>query len=196
MQMPVNLTALMPLAENMPDGAAFRVGDVFAGRSGRTVEVANTDAEGRLLLADALTLAGEMKPAAVIDLATLTGACAVALGDRCAGLFTDDENLRSRLLAASGAMGEPCWPLPLLNEYDDLLKSETADLASHTGQPRGGAVSAALCHRRFVRPGRPWAHLDSAGPARAGRSRPGVPVGATGFGARTLLRFLRQWGDR
>ncbi len=193
LKLPVNLVAIMPLAENMPDGDAFRVGDVFASRSGRTVEIANTDAEGRLLLADALALAGELKPAAIVDVATLTGACAVALGDRCAGLFTDDEALRADLMVAARETGEAVWPMPLFNEYDELLKSETADLASHPGVPRGGAVTAALFLRRFVPEGIPWAHLDIAGPGRAGKPRPGTPVGATGFGVRTLLRLLARW---
>lgn len=193
LKLPINLVAVMPLAENMPDGDAFRVGDVFASHSGRTVEIANTDAEGRLLLADALALAGEMKPAAIVDVATLTGACAVALGDRCAGLFTDDEALRVDMMSAARDAGEAVWPMPLFNEYDELLKSETADLSSHPGVPRGGAITAALFLRRFVPKDIPWAHLDIAGPGRAGKPRPGTPVGATGFGARTLLRLLARW---
>ncbi|MDL2226298.1 leucyl aminopeptidase [Deltaproteobacteria bacterium OttesenSCG-928-M10] len=196
LKMPVNLTAVMPLAENMPDGAAVRVGDVVTTRSGRTVEITNTDAEGRLVLAEALTWAGGMKPAAIIDVATLTGACVVALGDRCAGLFTDDEDLRARLLEASRLAGEPVWPLPLLDEYEENLKSDTADLINAPGVPRGGAINAALFLRRFVDPNVPWAHLDIAGPGRAGKARPGTTVGATGFAARTLLRFLAAYAGK
>ncbi|MDR1920248.1 MAG: leucyl aminopeptidase [Candidatus Adiutrix sp.] len=192
MKLPVNLTAVMPLAENMPDGAAVRVGDVIAGRSGRTVEITNTDAEGRLILADALTWAGEMKPAAIIDVATLTGACAVALGDLCAGLFSNDSALRRGLMDAAEAMGEHFWPLPLLDEYEDNLKSETADLINAPTVPRGGAVNAALFLRRFVPAEIPWAHLDIAGPARAGSPRPGTPVGAVGVAVRSLVAYLKS----
>ena len=193
MKLPLNVTAVMALAENMPDGGAMRVGDVFTTRSGRTVEITNTDAEGRLVLAEALTWAGEMKPAAVIDVATLTGACAVALGDRCAGLFSDDGPLRESLLAAAGAAGENIWPLPLLDDYEDNLKSETADLINAHLVPRGGAINAALFLRRFAPKEAAWAHLDIAGPGRAGKARPGTTVGASGFAVRTLLRFLSQY---
>lgn len=196
LKMPVNLTAIMPLAENMPAGAAVRVGDVVTARSGHTVEITNTDAEGRLVLADALTWACEMKPATIIDVATLTGACAVALGDRCAGLFTDDEDLRARIVESSRAVGESVWPLPLLDDYEENLKSDTADLVNAPGVPRGGAINAALFLRRFVDPAVPWAHLDIAGPGRAGKARPGTTVGATGFAARTLLRFLAGYAGK
>jgi len=190
MKLPLNLLAVMPLAENMPDGAGLRVGDVITGRSGQTVEITNTDAEGRLVLADALNWAGDFKPAAIIDVATLTGACAVALGDHCAGLFTDNERLSGGLLAAAGAVGEHIWRLPLLNDYEELLKSETADMVNAPGVPRGGAINAALFLRKFVAADRPWAHLDIAGPSRSGKARPGTSVGATGFAVRTLLRYL------
>lgn len=190
MKLPLNLIAVMPLAENMPDGAGLRVGDVITGRSGKTVEVTNTDAEGRLVLADALNWAADFNPSAIIDVATLTGACAVALGDRCAGLFTDNERLSGDLLAAAKAVGEHVWPLPLLNDYEELLKSETADMVNAPGIPRGGAINAALFLREFVPAGTPWAHLDIAGPGRAGKAGPGTGVGATGFAVRTLLRYL------
>ena len=196
LKLPVNVVAVMPLAENMPDGAGVRVGDVIAGRSGRTVEITNTDAEGRLILADALALAGEMKPAAVIDVATLTGACAVALGDNCAGLFTDDSALREELLAAAGSTGENIWPLPLLNEYESNLKSETADMVNAPTMPRGGAINAALFLRKFMPSSISWAHLDIAGPGRTNKPRPGYPAGASGFAVRTLLHFLAQWAGR
>lgn len=192
MKLPLNLTAVMPLAENMPDGAGFRVGDVIAGRSGKTVEVTNTDAEGRLILADALNWAGDFKPAAIIDVATLTGACVVALGERCAGLFTDDEALRDGLLTAAKAAGENIWPLPLLDDYEEMLKSETGDMVNAPGVPKGGAINAALFLRRFVPAGSRWAHLDIAGPGRTGKPRPGATVGASGFAVRTLLHYLAE----
>ena len=190
LKLPLNLAAILPLAENMPDGGAFRVGDVYLSRSGRSVEITNTDAEGRLVLAEALTLAGEMNPAEVIDVATLTGACAVALGSGCAGLFTNDEGLKAALLASASAVGENLWPLPLLDEYEELLDSQVADLVSAPTQAQGGAVNAALFLRKFAPPDCPWAHLDIAGPARTAKARPGFPVGASGFAVRTLLRHL------
>ncbi|MDR2724516.1 MAG: leucyl aminopeptidase family protein [Candidatus Adiutrix sp.] len=190
LKLPLNLAAILPLAENMPGGGAYKVGDVHVSRSGLSVEITNTDAEGRLVLAEALNLAGEMEPAAVIDVATLTGACAIALGGGCAGLFTDDDQLRADLLAAAAAAGENLWPLPLLNEYEEFLDSQVADLVNAPVAAQGGAVNAALFLRKFVPPGRPWAHLDIAGPARTGKARPGFPVGASGFAVRTLLRHL------
>ena len=188
LKLPLNLAAILPLAENMPGGGAYRVGDVHLSRSGRSVEITNTDAEGRLLLAEALTLAGEMNPAAVIDVATLTGACAIALGGGCAGLFANDGQLRDALLAAAEAAGENLWPLPLFDEYEELLDSPVADLVNAPVAAQGGAVNAALFLRKFA--GRPWAHLDIAGPARTAKARPGFPVGASGFAVRALLRFL------
>ena len=196
MKLPVNLSVIMALAENMPDGGGFRVGDVIAGRSGLTVEITNTDAEGRLVLADALALAGETKAAAIIDVATLTGACAVALGDRCAGLFSTERTLRRGLMDASAAVGENFWPLPLLEDYESNLKSESADMVNAPLVPRGGAINAALFLKRFVPPQIPWAHLDIAGPGRTGKARPSAPAGASGFAVRALLRYLRQEAGR
>jgi len=190
LKLPLNLAAILPLAENMPGGAAYRVGDIHLSRSGRSVEITNTDAEGRLVLAEALTKAGELKPAAIIDVATLTGACAVALGQNCAGLFANDDRLRTSLLAAAAAAGENLWPLPLLDEYEELLDSPVADMINAPAAPQGGAISAALFLRKFVPAGCPWAHLDIAGPARTAKARPGFSVGASGFAVRTLLRHL------
>ena len=190
LELPLNLTAVMPLAENMPDGAGARVDDVYTSRSGQTVEITNTDAEGRLILAEALTWAGEMKPRAVIDVATLTGACAVALGDRCAGLFSSDPELQQDLLNSAKAVGELLWPLPLLDEYDPNLKSETADMVNAPGVPIGGAIHAALFLRKFAPTAAPWAHLDVAGAARTSKARPGFPVGTAGFAVRTLLNYV------
>lgn len=190
LKLPLNITALIPLAENMPDGGGFRVGDVLASRAGLTVEVTNTDAEGRLILADALALAAEMKPAEVIDVATLTGACVVALGDRCAGLFCDDGRLRNDILAAARQAGENFWQLPLLQDYEELLKSDTADMVSAHTVPKGGAINAALFLKRFAPKDSPWAHLDIAGPGRAAKASPGTPAGASGFAVRTLIKHL------
>ena len=193
---PLNLAAVLPLAENMPGGGAYRVGDIHLSRSGRSVEITNTDAEGRLVLAEALTWAGEMKPAEIIDVATLTGACSIALGGNCAGLFTDDDKLRDSLLAAASVAGENLWPLPLLDEYEEHLESPVADLVNAPVAAQGGAINAALFLRKFVPPGCSWAHLDIAGPARTGKARPGFPVGASGFAVRTLLGHLRSLAGR
>ncbi|MGL4207819.1 MAG: leucyl aminopeptidase family protein, partial [Candidatus Adiutrix sp.] len=194
LKLPLNLVALMPLAENMPDGRAMRVGDVFTSRSGQTVEITNTDAEGRLILAEALTLAGEMNPAAIVDVATLTGACAVALGDLYSGLFCQDSTLRTKLLDAATLMGENLWPLPFVDEYEDNLKSETADMLNAPAVPRGGAIHAALFLRRFAPPNIPWAHLDIAGPGRAAKARPSTTIGATGATVATLIAWLKGIG--
>jgi leucyl aminopeptidase len=189
MRLPKRLIGITPLAENMPDGAAYRPGDVVSTLSGQTVEIVNTDAEGRLLLADALTLAQRREPAAIIDIATLTGACHVALGDKIAGLFCSERKLRIAIMEASQAVGESFWPLPLYDPYDDNLKSDLADFAQAASRA-GGAIHAALFLRRFVKKSVPWAHLDIAGTARAAKDAPSCPEGATGFGVRTILKML------
>lgn len=196
MKLPLNITAVMPLADNLPDGNAMRVGDVVRTRSGLTVEVTNTDAEGRLILAEALTWASEMKPSFIIDVATLTGAAKMALGDTCAAIFANDDELSRRLMEASASMGEGLWPLPLLDEYEDALKSQTADLMNCPSGAYGRAIVAALFLRRFVDKGLPWAHLDIAGPARTDKARPSSPVGTSGFAVRALLRFLQNQAAR
>lgn len=190
--LPLNIRAVMPLADNMPDGQATRVGDVVVTRSGLTVEITNTDAEGRLILAEALTWAAEMKPAAIIDVATLTGAAKMALGDLCAALFSSDEELGYQLISASAAVGEHLWPLPMLEEYEESLKSQTADIINCPSGPSGRAIVAALFLQRFVPRNIPWAHLDIAGPARNDKARPSTPQGASGFALRSLLRFLEN----
>jgi leucyl aminopeptidase len=184
---------LIPATENMPDGNATRPGDVVTTLSGKTVEILNTDAEGRLVVCDALTYAQqEWKPAVMVDLATLTGACVVALGDYGAGLFTQDKRLRRAALDAADAMGDLVWPLPLWDEYDTYLKSDVADM-TNTGPREGGAINAALFLRRFVEKDTRWAHLDIAGPGWVTKAAPTLPVpGATGVGVRMLCRLLRE----
>ncbi len=196
MKLPLNLSAILALSENMPDGGGFRVGDVITSRSGQTVEVTNTDAEGRLVLAEALTLAWEAKPAAIIDVSTLTGACVVALGELCAGIFTGEGALRHGLMDAASAAGENFWPLPLLEDYEANLKSETADMVNAPTGPKGGSIHAALFLKRFVPAQTPWAHLDIAGPGRTSKARPSAPVGASGFGVRSLLNYLIEEAGR
>jgi leucyl aminopeptidase len=188
---PRRLVGLLACAENMPDGRAMRPGDVVRAANGDTVEIVNTDAEGRLVLCDALFWAQkEWTPAAVVDIATLTGACAVALGRGVAGLFSDDAELAEGIRAAGGACGEPYWKMPLWKPYAEHLKSEIADI-SHTGPREGGAINAALFLGRFVARETRWAHLDIAGTDWEEKSSPLCPRGATGFGTRTLLELAR-----
>lgn len=178
--------------ENMPGGSAYRPGDVVAAMNGTTIEVLNTDAEGRLTLADALVYAARQKPDAIIDLATLTGACVSALGEDVAGLFTEDASLAEKLLRLGTLTGEPLWLLPLHAPYADLIRSKIADIKNVGGKTGGGAITAALFLKRFVG-AIPWAHLDIAGPSYTEReTRPDQPYGATGYGVRILLRFLEE----
>jgi leucyl aminopeptidase len=184
----VEVTAYVPATENLPGAAAQKPGDVIRYRNGKTVEVLNTDAEGRLILADALICACEEKPDAVIDVATLTGACMVALGARVAGVLGNDQRLIDDLIAHGEAAGDPLWQLPLIEDYREGLKSSVADL-KNVGGPSAGAITAALFLREFVGKQR-WAHLDIAGPAFTDKDLPYTPKGGTGFGVRTLLRYL------
>src|SRR6478735_6785932 len=182
----------VPLVENMPSGDAMRPGDVLRMRNGKTVEVLNTDAEGRLILADGLSLAAEEKPDAIIDLATLTGACVVALGEKIAGLMTTNDSWGEQVRAAADNAGEPVWPLPLPKEYNPLIESEIADLKNIGTGGYGGALTAGLFLAAFVGDV-PWVHLDIAGPARAGKDDGVMVRGGTGFGVRTLARLLTDY---
>jgi leucyl aminopeptidase len=185
----VEVHGLIAATENMPSGSAFRPGDVLRAMNGTTIEVGNTDAEGRLTLADALSYARDrVEPDEIIDLATLTGACVVALGPLCAGLFASDQALADRLLAAAQQAGERLWQLPLIDEYREHLKSEVADL-NNVGPRGGGAITAGLFLREFAG-STPWAHLDIAGPAFSEKDLPLAPKGATGVAVRTLLTYL------
>jgi len=193
LKLKLNLVGLIPAAENMPDGGAIRPGDVLTSRSGRTIEVISTDAEGRLILADALTLALEYQPKAVIDLATLTGACVVALGNKCAGLMGTAPDLIEGLKKSGQATGERVWELPLFDDYFEVLKSEVADFKNSGGR-NAGAITAGLFLKKFVND-TPWAHVDIAGPARTDQASPDTPVGGTGFGVGLLLHYLRHFWD-
>lgn len=180
----VNVVGLIPTCENMPSGRATKPGDVVVSMSGQTIEVLNTDAEGRLILCDALTYAERYKPAAVVDVATLTGAIIIALGNHQAGLFASDDALAEQLLAASRAAQDPCWRMPLDDEYDEGLKSHYADMAN-VGSRAGGSITAAKFLQRFT--GKfPWAHLDVAGVAH----RSGAAKGATGRPVGLLTHFV------
>src|SRR5262249_53931922 len=161
----VRVRAFIPITDNMIGGDAQRVGDVIRYKNGKTAEVLNTDAEGRLILADGLIAASAEQPAAIIDLATLTGACIVALGTKIAGVFSNNDGLAEQIDAASTSAGEPMWRLPLVTAYNRNLDSKVADFANISRKPGGGAITAALFLQRFVGDGVPWAHLDIAGPA-------------------------------
>lgn len=177
-----------PMVENMPSGNAIRPGDVLRMRDGQTVEVLNTDAEGRLILADALAWAVDEKADAIVDLATLTGACVVALGEKVAGLMGNDDSWSAQVQAAADRAGESMWHLPLPDDYRKNLESEVADLRNISNNRYGGALTAGLFLEAFVDE-RPWVHLDIAGPARAGADDGEVTRGGTGFGVRTLVEL-------
>ena len=183
------VVGLVPCAENLPSGRALKPGDVIRGVSGRSIEVVNTDAEGRLLLSDALAHAGTMSPRAVVDLATLTGACVVALGHHAVGLMSPDDELADQLTGAGARTGERLWRLPLWDEYRDQLDSEVADIKNSGGRPAGAVTAGKFLHE-FVGE-HPWAHLDVAGTAWSDEDRPYQPEGATGVGVRLLVEWLR-----
>ena len=185
----VEVVGMAPATDNLPGGGAQKPGDVIRYPNGKTAEVVNTDAEGRLILADALVLAAREKPDCIIDLATLTGACIVALGNELAGLFSNDKELADKLIACGRDAGEGLWRLPLAAEYREDIKSQVADI-KNVGGGSAGAVTAALFLQEFVGEV-PWAHLDIAGPAFAAKERPLCPKGGTGFGVRTVLNLLR-----
>ncbi len=186
-----NVVGVLGLVENMPDGKAYRPGDILTSMSGQTVEIINTDAEGRLVLADALWFAqAEFRPRAMIDLATLTGHASYALGNDYAALLSNDDGLSGRLVAAGEGEGEPMWRLPLVPAYDKLHDTPDADMKNVGGHPEAGAITAALFLQRFVN-GVPWAHIDIASVAwRSREDRPTLPKGATGYGVRTLNRLV------
>ncbi len=178
-----------PLVENMPSGDAIRPGDVLRMRDNSTVEVINTDAEGRLILADALCLAVEQQPDLIVDLATLTGACVVALGEKYAGIMGNNDAARAAVCAAADRAGELAWPLPLPQQYRAMLDSEIADM-KNIGSRWGGTLTAGLFLKEFVPDSIPWVHMDIAGPARANADDGEVPKGGTGYAVRTLIELL------
>ncbi|MCH6567862.1 MAG: leucyl aminopeptidase, partial [Nitrospinae bacterium] len=190
LKLPINVVGLIPATENLPSGTALKPGDIITTSSGKTIEILNTDAEGRLILADALTYAKRYKPAACVDLATLTGACEVALGKHCAGLMGTDEALIDEVRDAGEACGERAWPLPLWPEYHEQIKSDVADVKNIGGRG-GGAITAAALLAKFAE-GYPWAHLDIAGTAWVTTELPYTPKGATGYGVRLLVEFLKR----
>ena len=191
LNLPMNVVGLIPSAENMPDGAAYRPSDILTYANGKTVEIVNTDAEGRLVLADALIYGErEFQPQAMLDLATLTGACVVALGGDVAGIFTEDEGLAGELAAASEASTDPVWRLPLYREYRCKFDSGIADM-KNAGDRWAGSVTAALFLAEFVEK-TPWAHIDVAGPAFDDTDRAYLARGGTGYGVSLLVEFLSE----
>ncbi|MDA1183239.1 MAG: leucyl aminopeptidase [Acidobacteria bacterium] len=187
LQAPVRCVAVIPMVENMPDGLAAKPGDVLTSAEGKTVEVLNTDAEGRLILGDAVWYARQLGATHLVDVATLTGACVVALGRTATGLFGTPDAWVNRVKQASERAGERSWPMPVFDDYKELFKSEIADFAN-TGGRAGGAITAALFIKEFTG-GLPWVHLDIAGTAWAEQATPYQPTGATGTGVRTLAEL-------
>jgi leucyl aminopeptidase len=187
---PFPVTAYIGACENMPSGTAYRPGDILISRLGKTVEITNTDAEGRLVLGDILAWANEDKPSAIIDLATLTGACMIALGHYIVGAFADDDSLIGEVLGASEVAGEQLWRLPIADVKKEALRSEVADM-KNSGERYGGALNAAGFLREFVGE-TPWVHLDIAGPSQSPKERSYYIKGATGVGVRTLVEFVRR----
>ena len=192
LRLPVRIVGIIAATENMPSGTAQKPGDVLKTLSGKTVEVLNTDAEGRLVLADCLHYAKRYKPDATIDLATLTGACVVALGSEAIGLMTKNEQLAARINQAGKATYERVWRLPLWDEYGPAMKSDIADLRNVTNTGEAGTITAAKFLEEFTE-GLRWAHLDIAGTAWADRDKPYVPKGAVGIGVRLLIELIEHW---
>ena len=186
----LNIIGFIPATENMPGGTAYKPGDILKSYSGKTIEVLNTDAEGRLILADALAYASEFKPEAVIDVATLTGACIVALGDDVIGMLGTDDKLKSEIDRAAQTTGELVWELPLWEGYHELIKSDIADYKNSSGRS-AGTITAAAFLSKFAGDA-PWVHLDIAGPAWTNKEKNYIPKGASGVAVRLLVEFLRN----
>ena len=191
--LPVNVMGIVGLVENMPSARAYKLGDVLTARNGRTIEVHNTDAEGRLVLADALSVAVDHGAHKLVDLATLTGACVVALGNNVAGVMTNDQNWCDQLLTAANRCGERVWQLPMFAEYGDQIKGTVADIKNVGDGRQGGAITAAKLLEQFVDQ-RPWTHVDLAGPAYADKPKPWIDAGGTGAMVPTIVELARGFG--
>jgi leucyl aminopeptidase len=185
---PINVTGIIPAVENLPSGEALKPGDILRAMNGKTIEVISTDAEGRLILADALSYARHLGLSPLVDVATLTGACAVALGPFCTGAFTNHQPLLERVLRAGEKAGERIWPMPMYEEFKELIKGPAADIKNTAGR-EGGAITAALFLAEFSQD-TPWVHLDIAATSNTEKERPYQPKGATGVAVRTLLNLL------
>lgn len=193
LKLPVNVVGYMGLVENMISGNSYKLGDVLTARTGTTIEVNNTDAEGRLVLADVLSYAVDEGASSLIDLATLTGACVIALGDEIVGAFSNNQPWCDQVLAAAKRAGEDAWQLPMFDSFSELLKSDVADMKNTGGRP-GGAITAAKFLEKFV-DNKPWVHLDIAGPAFASSSKPYREGGGTGCMVRTLVEVAESFGN-
>lgn len=193
LDLPLHVVGLAPLVENMINGRAQKPGDVYRGMSGKTMEVISTDAEGRMILADALAYAGRFAAKAVVDIATLTAAIGLALGSRAAGLFCADQSLAERLLAAAEASGERLWPMPMYDDYRQDIKSDFADVKNSTLPNKYAGVSTSAKFLQHFTEAYPWAHIDMANMSWVESPRPLYPRGFSAFGARLLIRFLRDW---
>ncbi len=192
LNLPYEIHGIFAATENMPGGRAYKPGDIVRAMNGKTIEIIHTDAEGRVTLADSLSYAATLKPDLIVDLATLTGACMVALGEEVGGMFTNNDKLALKIGAAAKQSGEQFWLLPMVKEYREFIKSPVADIRNSGKTRYGSAITAALFLEEFV-DNIPWVHLDIAGPAWAEREiLPYVPVGGSGFGTRTILEFLRS----
>jgi leucyl aminopeptidase len=190
MQLPLHLIAILPATENLPSGTASKPGDVVTSINGTTIEIISTDAEGRLVLADAIGYAKRFKPSAIIDIATLTGACSIALGEEAAAMMGNDNALMDAMKLASEETGEKVWQMPLFDEYRDYIKSDVADIKNSAG--RSGSLVTAGSFLKDFAGNIPWVHLDIAGTAWTDKERPYIPQGATGIGVRLLLSFLKS----
>ena len=194
-RLPVRLHLLIPAVENAVSGNALRPGDIVKSRQGLHVEIDNTDAEGRLVLADALTKAGESEPELIVDFATLTGAARIALGPDLPALFSNDDELADQLARLGKDIADPTWRMPIWDAYDEMLKSDVADLANAAGSPMAGAVVAAMFLKRFVPKDTPWAHLDTY--AWRDKAKPGRPKGGEALGLRAFFAVLEErYGPR
>jgi leucyl aminopeptidase len=191
MKLPLHLIGLVPACENLPSGTALKPGDILKSYSGKTIEVISTDAEGRLILADALSYAGKYNPKAIIDIATLTGACVIALGHVGCGMLGNNPGLKDKIRKASLLTGEKVWELPLWEEYNEQIKSDLADVKNTGGRP-AGTITAAAFLQKFVG-NLPWVHLDIAGMDWEEKGKPYIPKGGIGFGVKLILQFLRGW---
>ncbi len=188
-----NVTAVIPLAENMVSSTSYRPGDIFKSYSGKTVEIGNTDAEGRLILADAISyMEKEIKPDALVDVATLTGACVVTFGETVAAYLSNDDKMAEFIEEASRETGEKLWRLPFFDDYDERMKSEVADLSNMAAEKNAGTISGAVFLRNFVEKAK-WAHIDIAGTSWYSKQRGYRPKNATGYGVRLLVDFVKRW---
>ena len=193
MKLPVNLVGILPATENLPGGTASKPGDIVTSLSGKTIEIVNTDAEGRMVLADGIGYVKKFKPKVIIDIATLTGACGVALGNEAVAMMGNDTTIMERLKTIGEEVYERVWQMPLYEEYLEYIKSDVAEL-KNSGGKTGSLVTAAYFLREFAGD-TPWVHLDIAGPACISKNRPYIPKGASGAGVRLLVHFLRNWNQ-